>query len=302
MGAALRTSFGALHREEQHLPDVCSGAAGGTVAGRKSPFAFRTSAPGVGDRMDRGTQSAGQRTDRAAVRNAAGPLGKGNAPGRDRQHRSRQSFFGDAFSSGVGTAFHGGTSQVAQCTPTVGSRTAVGGNSKRARGTPGGRRSHRQLGWQPLGRATRRSLRRSSRCAGGNRTKTGWLALATLPRPLSPAAPLPSTPATVRKSFRPTASRTCGTNTKTQKQNQTQTQIPCACSSPLEETVEPDISTWRKTGHFYFALTGRKMRTRAQDAGAGRAQGAGPRYRDSRFSRIGLEMGTCGGPNYLHLD
>src|SRR6202165_3927918 len=255
MGAALRTSFGALHRKKQHLPDVCSGAAGGTVAGRKSPFAFRTSAPGVGDRMDRGTQSAGQRTDRAAVRNAAGPLGKGNAPGRDRQHRSRQSFFGDAFSSGVGTAFHGGTSQAAQCTPTVGSRTAVGGNSKRARGTPGGRRSHRQLGWQPLGRATRRSLRRSSRCAGGNRTKTGWLALATLPRPLSPAAPLPSTPATVRKSFRPTASRTCGTNTKTQKQNQTQTQIPCACSSPLEETVEPDISTWRKTGHFYFALT-----------------------------------------------
>jgi hypothetical protein len=23
----------------------------------------------------------------------------------------------------------------------------------------------------------------------------------------------------------------------------------------LEETVEADISTWRKTGHFYFALT-----------------------------------------------
>jgi len=149
--------------------------------------------------MDRGTQPAGERTDRAAVRNAAGPLGKGNAPGRDRQHRSRESFFGDAFSSGVGTAFHGGTSQGAQCPPTVGSRTVVGGNSKRARGTPGGRRSHRQPGWQPLGRATRRSLRRSSRCAGGNRTKTGWLTLATLPRPL--AAPLPSTPATVRKSL-----------------------------------------------------------------------------------------------------
>jgi len=47
--------------------------------------------------MDRGTQPAGERTDRAAVRNAAGPLGKGNAPGRDRQHRSRESFFGDAF-------------------------------------------------------------------------------------------------------------------------------------------------------------------------------------------------------------
>ena len=47
----------------------------GTVAGRKSPFAFRTSARGVGDRMDRGAPSAGERTDRATVRNAAGPLG-----------------------------------------------------------------------------------------------------------------------------------------------------------------------------------------------------------------------------------
>src|ERR1700682_1980839 len=85
-----------------------------------------------------------------------------------------------------------------------------------------------------------------------NRATTGWLALDTLPRPLSPPAPLPSTPATFRKSFRPTASRTRGT-TETQKQNQTQ--IPCACPAPLEETVEPDISILRKSGHFYFALT-----------------------------------------------
>ena len=27
------------------------------------------------------------------------------------------------------------------------------------------------------------------------------------------------------------------------------------CRSPLEETMDPDISIWRKTGHFYFALT-----------------------------------------------
>jgi len=72
-------------------------------------------------------------------------------------------------------------------------------------------------------------------------------------RSLSPAAPLPSTPATIRKSFRPTASRTCGKNTETQKQNQTQ--IPCACRSPLEKTLEADISIRRKTRHFYFALT-----------------------------------------------
>jgi hypothetical protein len=24
----------------------------------------------------------------------------------------------------------------------------------------------------------------------------------------------------------------------------------------LEETMDPDISIWQKTGHFYFALTG----------------------------------------------
>jgi hypothetical protein len=53
--------------------------------------------------------------------------------------------------------------------------------------------------------------------------------------------------------LRPTASRTCGTATKTQKQNHTQ--IPCACKSPLEKTMEADISIWQKPGHFYFALT-----------------------------------------------
>src|SRR6202167_2452293 len=56
-----------------------------------------------------------------------------------------------------------------------------------------------------------------------------------------------------RPQVRPTASRTCGTTTKTQKQNHTQ--IPCACKSPLEKTMEADISIWQKPGHFYFALT-----------------------------------------------
>ena len=196
--------------------------------------------------MDCGTQSAGERTDRATVRNTAGSLGKGNASGGDRQHRCRESFFRDAFSSGVGRAFHGGTSQAAQCTPTVGSRPAAGGNSQRARGAPGSRRSHRQLGWQPLGRATRRSLRGSAGCASGNRTTTGWFALATLPRPLSPPAPLPRIPATIRKSFRPTASRTHRQSTRKSLQK-------CSSKPPMA-----DISIWQKTGHFYFALTGRQ--------------------------------------------
>src|SRR6202011_3729604 len=193
--------------------------------------------------MDRGTQSAGQRTHRAIVRNATGPPGKRNAPGGDRQPRGRQSFFGDAFSSDVGKAFHGGTSQPAQCASTVGCRTAAGRNSKRARGTPSGRRSHRQLGWPPLGRATRRSLRGSSWCTGGNRATTRWLALAPFPRPLSAPAPLPSSHAARGKSFRPTACRT-------HRPHPLKSLQKCSSQPPMA-----DISIWQKTGHFYFALT-----------------------------------------------
>jgi len=32
-----------------------------------------------------------------------------------------------------------------------------------------------------------------------------------------------------------------------------------ACRSPLEKTMEADISILRKTGHFYFVLTGRLL-------------------------------------------
>jgi hypothetical protein len=42
---------------------------------------------------------------------------------------------------------------------------------------------------------------------------------------------------------------------KYRDQKQNQTQILRACRSPLEKTLEADISIWRKTGHFYFALT-----------------------------------------------
>src|SRR5204862_4187154 len=84
-------------------------------------------------------------------------------------------------------------------------------------------------------------------------TAVGRKPLVALPRTLSAPAPLSRTGTAFHKSFRPTASRTCGTNTETPKPNQTQ--IPCACRSPLEKTLEADISIWRKTGHFYFALT-----------------------------------------------
>src|SRR5258706_7947329 len=133
-----------------------------------------------------------KRTDRAAVRNSAGPVGEGNAFGRDRQHRSRESLFGNALSSGVGKALHGDTAQAAQRAPTAGSTTrSSGDNPERACGPQGGGRSHGQLGRNPLGRATRRSLCRSSRCASGNRTASGRFALAALPRKVPSLAPLP---------------------------------------------------------------------------------------------------------------
>src|SRR5216683_99358 len=102
-----------------------------------------------------------------------------------------------------------------------------------------------------------RSLCGASWSCGRDRTAVGRKPLVALPRPLSAPASLPRTRAAARKSFRPTASRTRGTNTETPKQNQTQ--IPCACRSPLEKTMEADISILRKTGHFYFALTGQNQ-------------------------------------------
>src|SRR5207245_4020418 len=98
------------------------------------------------------------------------------------------------------------------------------------------------------------SLCRASWSFCGHRTAVGQKPLVALPRTLSTPTPLSRTDTAFHKSFRPTASRTCGTNTETPKPNQTQ--IPCACRSPLEKTLEADISIWRKTGHFYFALTG----------------------------------------------
>src|SRR5260370_21957168 len=98
----------------------------------------------------------------------------------------------------------------------------------------------------------RRCLRRITRGARGDRKALGWQSLAALPRPLSAAAPLPCG-AALGNSFRPTAYRS--RRTKTQSTKQDQNQIHPASRSPLEETLEADISTWQKTGHFYFALS-----------------------------------------------
>src|SRR5207245_11477426 len=70
--------------------------------------------------------------------------------------------------------------------------------------------------------------------------------------PLPAATALPGG-AAICNSFRPTACRSC--RSKTQTPNQDQNQTHPLSRSPLEETLEADISTWQKTGHFYFALT-----------------------------------------------
>jgi hypothetical protein len=65
---------------------------GEQLRGEKARSLLGRAPGGVGNRMDCSTQSAGQRADRAIVRNAAGPLSKRNAPGWNRQYRSRESF------------------------------------------------------------------------------------------------------------------------------------------------------------------------------------------------------------------
>src|SRR6266576_2406544 len=149
--------------------------------------------------MDRGAKSPGEGAHRAIVRDPAGPPGEGNAFGGNRYPRGGESLFGNALSSRVGRAIHGGTAPSTQCPSAAGARTSPGRNPECARGPQGGRGSHRQLGRKPLGRATGRSLRWFTGSPGGNRTASGRLALAALPQSLSAPAPLSGTAHPVSK-------------------------------------------------------------------------------------------------------
>src|SRR5215470_17281841 len=125
--------------------------------------------------------------------------------------RRGQPLFADALSCPMGTAIHGGCSQTTQCASPTGWRTAAGRNSECARGTEGGGGLYRQLGRSSLGRASGGSVYRTSWGRSGNRTTAGWLALVALSETLFAFATLPGSHARLRKSFRPTASRTCET-------------------------------------------------------------------------------------------
>src|ERR1019366_8223939 len=143
--------------------------------------------------------------------------GKGNAIGGDRYPGSGQSISGTAFYSGVGTTLYRRTAKVTQCASTAGTRTLLRANPECARRPPGGPGSHGELGRKSLGCTTGTSPRRSSGSTCGDRATTGWLTLVAISRPLSPPAALPRNAVARRKSFRPTASSTCGEEKQTTK-------------------------------------------------------------------------------------
>src|SRR6202171_908151 len=122
--------------------------------------------------------------------------------------------------------------------------------------------------WPALGRPPRAGVCRVARSSSGDRTPTRWFALAALPGSLPTAGSLPGT--SFRKSFRPTACRTRETKSKSSKGNQTQ--IPCASGTPLEKTMEADISILRKNRTFLLCVDTRLDSRRDRST-----QGSAPR-------------------------
>src|SRR5215472_1215929 len=127
----------------------------------------------------------------------------------------------------------------------------LGGDPQRARGADRGGRSYRVLEGATLGRP-RAGVRRAAGRPRRNRTAARRHSLAALSRPLSAADGLSGRDA-ICNSFRPTASRTRRSQTKTHNKNKKPFH-PISRPS-LAQALEADISTWQKTGHFYFALT-----------------------------------------------
>src|SRR5580658_5643420 len=226
--------------------------AGRAVARHAGPHPVWPSPGRTGHRVDRGTLATGQGAHRAVVRHAARPVGEADALGGNRHAGSRQSFPGDYLLAVLGGALLGGARAEQQCASKFGARPPAGADSQCARGAHSGFRPHGELESPALGRATRGRLRGASGCARRNRAAARWQPLASFPRSLPAAAGLPGRAAT-HTSFRPTASRPCGSQTKTPNPNQNPLQS--ASQSPLEEILEEDISKLLKTGHFYFALT-----------------------------------------------
>src|SRR5260370_6297058 len=252
LAGASRTATGLVYGQKQPFRDLSPRAVARAAARRPLADAVRAGPGGGGHRVDRRAFCAGQRTYRAAVRHPAGSAGERDAPPTDHYAGGGQSFSGDDFLALLATALCAATSLGCGCPPAPGSQPSAGGNSQPARGAHRGRRSHRQLAGAALGPVAGRRLRRITRSARGDRKALGWQSLAASPRPLSAATALPGGPA-IGNSFRPTAYRS--RRSKTQSTKQDQNQIHPASRSSLEENLEADISTWQKTGHFYFALT-----------------------------------------------
>jgi Helix-turn-helix domain len=190
------------------------------------------------------------------------PLGERDAGGRHRHAGRRQWLSADHLLAVVGEAFYGTARADRRRAPAAGTCPAAGADPQRARGAHCGGRLYGKLEGPTLGCAAGRCLRGAARRWRGNRTPAGWQSLASFSRPLLAASGL-SGRAAIRKSFRPTACRTCGSKSKTQ--NRKKGQIYSASGSPLA-----DISIWQKTGHFYFALTGLSSRRRQSERPPGK--------------------------------
>src|ERR1700733_14384539 len=179
--------------------------------------------------------------------------GQGDASGGNQHAGSGQSFSRAHLLAVLERALCCAASSPQLCAPTVGAWASLGGNPQRAHGQDGGLRPHRDVERPALGRAAPGCLRWTARRPRGNRKASRRHPLAALPRPLSAAARLPGGRA-IRKSFRPTASRACGSQTQTPNPNQNP--LHSASQSSMEKALEADNSKLQKTGHFYFALTG----------------------------------------------
>ena len=121
------------------------------LRGEPARTQFGRALGGTGHRVGGRAFTAGQRTDRAAVRGAAGSFGERDAPAADRHTRTGQPFSGEDLLALLAAALRRAAGPGRECPPAPGGQPSAGGNSQRAGGAHGGGRSHRELARAALG-------------------------------------------------------------------------------------------------------------------------------------------------------
>ena len=153
----------------------------------------------------------------------------------------------------LGTALRGDTGAEQRRASASGAHASTGADSQCARGTDGRFRSHREMARSALGSSARRRFARA--CAAparrSNAGSTGATGCVSADRYL-PLAPLPG-----RGRDRQVLPAYGLQDLPMQNRNPKPKSKPShpASRSPVAKSLEADISIWRKTGHFYFALT-----------------------------------------------